>query len=217
MSFLIIENERYALQMGDTVLGGSDDDVLSLSPLAKVPPFAVLSCSTEGVGTLRRLPGETDIAVDGERLGSKPRTLRHGARITIAGLEISYGELRAAGGTAHIGSVASESLRSSPDLSGAGKTVNGRLVRLSGGAGKPTLVPEEGLEIGRDPSCGLVLASKSVSRRHAEVAPFRLGYRLTDRSRNGVFVNGERVKGSHQLVNGDIVRLGSEELRFEAD
>jgi len=62
-----------------------------------------------------------------------------------------------------------------------------------------------------------VLASKSVSRRHAEIAPFRLGYRLTDRSRNGVFVNGVRVKRSEYLRNGDIVRVGTEELRFEAD
>jgi len=61
------------------------------------------------------------------------------------------------------------------------------------------------------------LSSKSVSRRHAEVAPFQSGYRLTDRSRNGVFINGDRVKGSQLLRNGDVVRLGNEELRFEAD
>ncbi len=217
MSFLIIDNERYALQIGDTVLGGSDDEVLSVSPLAKLPPFAVLSCSPEGVGTIRRLDGDSDIAIDGQPLGKEPRTLRHGARVSIAGLDISYGELRAAGGTAHIGSVSSELLRSSPDVTARGETINGRLVRLSGGGGEAILIPEEGLDIGRDPTCGLVLASKSVSRRHAEIAPFQLGYRLTDRSRNGVFVNGERVKGSHQLQSGDIFRLGTEELRFEAD
>ena len=38
-----------------------------------------------------------------------------------------------------------------------------------------------------------------------------------DLSRNGVFVNGVRVKGSQSLHNGDIVRLGTEELRFEAE
>jgi pSer/pThr/pTyr-binding forkhead associated (FHA) protein len=60
------------------------------------------------------------------------------------------------------------------------------------------------------------ITSKSVSRHHAEIAPFRRGYRLTDLSRNSVFVNGLRVKGSHLLRNGDVVRLGTEELRFEA-
>lgn len=215
MSFLIIDHERYALQMGDTVLGGAGDEVLALSPLAKLPPFAILSCSPEGVGTIKRLRGDMEIAIDGEPLGAEPRALRHGDHIAVAGLDISYGELRAAGGTAHIGSVTVETLSSFPEMASSDKAVNGRLVRLTGSG--TTLVPEEGLEIGRDPTCGLVLASKSVSRRHVEIVPFRLGYRLTDRSRNGVFVNGVRVKGSHLLSNGDVVRLGSEELRFEAD
>ena len=215
MSFLIIDHERYALQMGDTVLGGPGDEVLSLSPLAKIPPFAVLSCAPEGHGTIKRLRQDAEILIDGEPLGTKPRTLKHGARITVAGLDISYGELRAAGGTAHVGSVDVEALSSLEGMASSAKAVNGRLVRLTGG--DTTLIPEEGLEIGRDPTCGLVLASKSVSRRHAEIAPFRLGYRLTDRSRNGVFVNGVRVKRSEYLRNGDIVRVGTEELRFEAD
>lgn len=215
MSFLIIDHERYALQMGETVLGGSGDEVLSLSPLAKIPPFAVVSCSPEGVGTIKRLREDVEIAIDAEPLGRNPRVLRHGAQIAVAGMNIAYGELRAAGGTAHIGSLSVETLSSFPEMGATGKAANGRLVRLS--SGNMTLVPEQGLEIGRDPSCDLVLASKSVSRRHAEIAPFRHGFRLTDRSRNGVFVNGVRVKGSHFLRNGDVIRLGSEELRFEAD
>lgn len=215
MSFLIIDHERYALQLGDTVLGGTDDEVLSLSALAKLPPFAVLSCSFEGTGSIRRLRDNVAIAIDGQALGSEPRPIRHGGRITVEGMDISYGELRAAGGTAHIGSVDIEALSSSEELSSGANANNGRLLRLADGQTTP--VPEDGLEIGRDPTCGLVLASKSVSRLHAEVAPFRRGYRLTDRSRNGVFVNGERVKGSHPLRNGDIIRLGTEELRFEAD
>lgn len=215
MSFLIIDHERYALPMGDTVLGGSGDEVLSLSPLAKLPPFAVLSCSPEGAGTIKRLRQDVEIVIGGHPLGEEARALRHGDHIEVAGLNVSYGELRTTGGTAHIGSVTAETLRSLPEMDSTDKAINGRLVSLTGGA--TTLVPEEGLEIGRDPTCGLVLASKSVSRRHAEVAPFRTGYRLTDRSRHGVFVNGVQVKGTHLLQNGDVVRLGIEELRFEAD
>ncbi len=214
MSFLIIDHERYALQMGDTVLGGSGDEVLSLSPLVNLAPFAILSCSPEGSGTIQQLGQGGGILIDGEPLGTEPRSLRHGARISVGGLDISYGELRAAGGTAHIGSVTAETLSSFADAASSEKAINGRLVPFNGA--DETLIPDEGLVIGRDPTCGLVLASKSVSRRHAEVAPFRLGYRLTDLSRNGVFVNGKRVKGSQLLRNGDVVRLGTEELRFEA-
>ncbi|HEU4748681.1 MAG TPA: FHA domain-containing protein [Gemmatimonadaceae bacterium] len=215
MSFLIIDNERYALQMGDTVLGGSDDEVLSLSPLAQIPPFAVLSCSPDGAGSIRRLRQDEEILIDGQPLGAETRALKHGNHISVAGLDISYGEMRAAGGTAHIGSVSVETLSPVPVAESTGKASNGRVVRLADG--KTTFIPSEGLEIGRDPTCGLVLASKSVSRRHAEIAPFQQGYRLTDQSRNGAFVNGTRVREPQILYNGDVIRLGTEELRFEAN
>src|SRR4051812_16694031 len=53
-------------------------------------------------------------------------------------------------------------------------------------------VPPEGLTIGRDAGCGLVLDSPEVSRRHARVARDAAGFHITDESTNGVFVNGER-------------------------
>ena len=54
----------------------------------------------------------------------------------------------------------------------------------------PTLYLAEGLLIGRDPGCQIVLASREVSREHALIAPSLLGYMITDRSLNGVLVNG---------------------------
>jgi pSer/pThr/pTyr-binding forkhead associated (FHA) protein len=42
------------------------------------------------------------------------------------------------------------------------------------------------------------------------------GYVLTDLSRNGTFVNGRRINGSRALRVGDVVRVGDEELQFEA-
>lgn len=219
MSFLIIDRERYALQIGDTVLGGPGDEVLALSPLAPLPPFAVLSCSAEGAGTLRRLDPHADLSVDGAPLGVDPTPLRHGARIAVGALQLSYGEMRTAGGTAHVSQISGEAL--TPPLSGlllpveGTAATGGRLVRAHGGT--ITVVPDDGLEIGRDPSCGLVLAAKSVSRRHALIAPTVLGYRITDLSSNGLLVNGARVDGTQLLLQGDVVRVGGEELRFEAD
>jgi pSer/pThr/pTyr-binding forkhead associated (FHA) protein len=35
-------------------------------------------------------------------------------------------------------------------------------------------------------------------------------------STNGTFVNGERLERPRRLVDGDVVRVGSTELRFEA-
>lgn len=64
-------------------------------------------------------------------------------------------------------------------------------------------------------------ADKRASRVHAELHVARGGWsvRIVDkRSRNGVFINGDRVK-SQQLKDGDIARLGDSFLlvRFQVD
>jgi pSer/pThr/pTyr-binding forkhead associated (FHA) protein len=78
-------------------------------------------------------------------------------------------------------------------------------------------VPVEGLVIGRDSGCGILLDSREVSRRHATVG--RIGDRctITDESTNGVFVNGERAARSHVLSDGDVVRVGDVVFRFVCD
>jgi pSer/pThr/pTyr-binding forkhead associated (FHA) protein len=78
-------------------------------------------------------------------------------------------------------------------------------------------VPAEGLVIGRDAACDVVVPTAEVSRRHAQVVPSQDGYVLKDTSTNGVFVNGERVAASQVLGRGDIVRVGNEDFRFYAD
>jgi pSer/pThr/pTyr-binding forkhead associated (FHA) protein len=93
-------------------------------------------------------------------------------------------------------------------------TTGGRLVAADGSVYR---VPDEGLTIGRDAGCGLVLDSSNVSRRHAAIAPTLLGYSISDQSTNGVLVNGVRIEGAQRLGRGDIVRIGDEELRFDAD
>lgn len=67
--------------------------------------------------------------------------------------------------------------------------------------------------IGRSSSCSLALEDGLVSRRHAvlHVAPSEL--QLEDLgSRNGVAVNGSRVKGRCALRHLDRVQIGSQEL-----
>ena len=80
MSFIIIEGERYALSLGETVLGGTEDELLATSPLASRPPFAVVSASLEGEATIRRYPGGPSSVLDGQPLTEQPIELLHGAR-----------------------------------------------------------------------------------------------------------------------------------------
>jgi hypothetical protein len=55
------------------------------------------------------------------------------------------------------------------------------------------------------------------SSRHARVEPRRDGVWVNDLgSTNGTFVNGVRIDRPRKLVNGDVVRTGETELRYEA-
>jgi transcriptional regulator with AAA-type ATPase domain len=72
----------------------------------------------------------------------------------------------------------------------------------------PTWIEAARMSIGRDPACRVPLPSRSVSRRHAEIAPAGANRLISDvGSKNGVFVNGQRVDKS-VLSAGDVVRIG---------
>jgi pSer/pThr/pTyr-binding forkhead associated (FHA) protein len=219
MSFLIIDRERYALQLGETTLGGASDELLAQSFLSTLAPFAVLSAGRDGEATIRALPGGAPTLLGGRPLTDAPHAIRHGDRLEIEGRTILYGDLSAAGRTsAFVGISADEAkLLAGLALPAAEPTATtgGRLIALSDGARHD--IPPTGVVIGRDPECGIIIKSSAVSRRHASIAPGLLGYMITDESTNGVFVNGARIQGATLLRQGDRVRMGKTELRFEAD
>jgi pSer/pThr/pTyr-binding forkhead associated (FHA) protein len=81
------------------------------------------------------------------------------------------------------------------------------------------LVPllHEGLTIGRTPASGLALTwDARVSRSHASIEQIDGVWTVLDdgRSRNGTFVNEERVQGRRPLRHLDVVRAGSTQVRF---
>jgi len=54
------------------------------------------------------------------------------------------------------------------------------------------------------------------SARHVRIEPRRDGVWVHDLgSTNGTFVNGEQIDGPRRLANGDVVSVGSTDLRFE--
>jgi chromosome segregation ATPase len=71
------------------------------------------------------------------------------------------------------------------------------------------------LTIGRTEQNDIQLKASYVSRRHAVVVTDHDTTRVIDwGSKNGVFVNGDRVT-EHFLNNGDAVRIGTAEFRYE--
>ena len=84
-----------------------------------------------------------------------------------------------------------------------------RIEALDGRAGRVT--------IGRSPGNDVPLTwDTEVSRLHAELERIGDEWILTDEglSRNGSFVNGERVEGRRRLRDGDVLRIGRTPLAF---
>jgi len=79
------------------------------------------------------------------------------------------------------------------------------------------LVDRSRLTVGRQPSSDLALTwDDEVSRAHAEIECIGDVWTLVDdgRSRNGSFVNGERVRGRRPLRNHDVLTVGRTTLTY---
>lgn len=218
MPYFIAAGSRLPLSEGETRIGGPEP-ALSVPGLALESPAALIWLAADGRATVRRLDSRVEVELYGLPVRDEPRPLAHGAKLVIAGKRLAYVDERAAGTTRHVSGVPDDALLDDP-LAQLGEPVptsdtGGRLVSLRDGRVYP--IPEEGLDIGRDPHCDIVLDDRDVSRWHAEVAPGLLGYSITDNSSNGVLVDGTPVEGSRVLGQGNVIRIGSEELRFEAD
>jgi pSer/pThr/pTyr-binding forkhead associated (FHA) protein len=72
--------------------------------------------------------------------------------------------------------------------------------------------------IGRGGSNDVALeGDEFASARHVRVEPRRDGVWVSDLgSTNGTFVNGVQIDRPRKLVDGDVVRVGETELRYEA-
>ncbi len=111
-----------------------------------------------------------------------------------------------------------ESLVLSPQqaagLLGAAAITTGRLLSTGG---EVYLVDSRAVTVGRGSQNEIPLdADDFASARHARIEPRRDGVWVEDvGSTNGTFVNGARVTKPRRLSPGDVIRVGSTDLRFE--
>ncbi|HJU74089.1 MAG TPA: FHA domain-containing protein, partial [Gemmatimonadaceae bacterium] len=199
--------------------------------------FALLVVDPAGTATLSKLSDDAPVYLNSVPAGLEPTPLLHGDRMEIDGIELRFSDDRASGATAEFpvwtseqggpgggkmpvgappGGANREVPRQSARVSAPVK--NGRLISQLDG--REYAIRAEGLSIGRDAACDVVVPANSVSRKHARIALEARGYTITDSSTNGVIVSGEKVRTTRLLKRGDTVRVGPEEFRFyeeEAD
>jgi pSer/pThr/pTyr-binding forkhead associated (FHA) protein len=217
MAVLQLKDKQYPLSASTIRIGaGADADVV-LPTDAALGVQAVIERTGDHALVIRRAAPEAEVRVNGVLLGPEPTPLMHGDKVEVAGVELRFADESKRGATHYM------SVEAIPSIGGARRTGAARAVAPSGGRlvslvdGKEYAVPDKGLVIGRDAGCDVVVPRNEVSRRHAELAATEDGYVVRDTSSNGVYVNGERIQGSHRLSRSDVIRVGGEEFRFYAD
>lgn len=73
------------------------------------------------------------------------------------------------------------------------------------------------ITIGRDAEAGIQILDRSASRFHAEIFPVGGMYFVRDlESKNGTYVNDEKITDEELLREGDVIKIGSTELIHES-
>lgn len=93
-------------------------------------------------------------------------------------------------------------------------------LKILKGSRKDKLLPVQGTEllIGRGKECDLQPRTELISRKHCLITITDSQVMVRDLgSKNGTFVNGERIEGEHGLQNGDHLGIGPMEFELQID
>jgi pSer/pThr/pTyr-binding forkhead associated (FHA) protein len=217
MMELEVAGERTPIPAGELVIGTDPSCGLRLPGLSAA--HAVVIGMGDGSVAVRRV-GESDVYLNGVKLGAEPAPVLHGDKIQVGTHEIFVHDPRRSGSTQFVSAgdvarmvAATAKPGSAPKPPTA--ATGGRLVCLTDG--REYTIGSTPLVIGREAGCDIVVPNKDVSRRHAEIFASPQGYVLVDSSTNGTFVNAERVEAQRVLARADVIRIGDHEFRFYAD
>lgn len=224
MAYVQVGDRQHPLVRGENGIGSVEGARVPVpaGPDGVPQMAAMIVVEADGGTVIRRVSG--DVLVNGVHLGAEPTPLMHGDKIEIGSTELFFGDDRKGGNTRFVTAVKRPEAAPAPagvKRSGAGvasaarSATGGRLVSLVDG--REYVVPDDGLVLGRDPTCDVVVPTGEVSRKHAVITAGADGYVITDMSANGLSVNGDRVASSSRLVRGDVIKVGAEEFRFHAD
>ncbi|MGH7720268.1 MAG: FHA domain-containing protein, partial [Gemmatimonadaceae bacterium] len=174
MPYIQLDGLQFPLEVGETRVGSGGIAHIPVAAGEMSAVHAVITVTPDGAAIITGGDGGVNVAVNGVALGETPAPLMHGDRIVVAGRELFFGDDRKTGDTTHVPSMDITSARARPTSARSTAASGGRLVSLVDGREYP--VPPAGLVVGRDPTCGVVIPSGEVSRRHAVILPGKDGY-----------------------------------------
>jgi pSer/pThr/pTyr-binding forkhead associated (FHA) protein len=218
MPHLEIGGQRHEIPPGDSIIGSGSAAQIELTGEGVAAQHAVVQGLPDGQVAIRLVHESAEVQVNGVKLGPQPTPLLHGDKVEIAGLELLFVDERRSGSTQYVQAVDPAMMAQAGKKAGRRAPTagtGGRLVSLTDG--REYAITGPSLLLGREAGCDVVITSKNVSRRHAEIMASPKGYVLVDSSTNGTFVNGQRVEGQHLLARGDVIQCGEYEFRFYAD
>jgi hypothetical protein len=201
----------FELSEGQHLLGGGADDHIRLEGL---PPglltlrieshrLMVEAARTFSVNGVLAPPGVPRLVMPGEALGLPEE-------MCLRVLQEAPGE-RGVGTVAVLKGLLTGAAELSPSRAATLTCLTGLDV------GRTHALAELCTELGRGSEVALRLRDRAVSRTHARILHGEGAFTLEDLgSPNGVFLNGQRVKGRAPLTDGDVIELGRSLLRFQA-
>jgi len=218
MPFIQLGDNQIPLRIGEMGLGTGANADIKVSGGNEQGVLATVQLFGDHHVTIKRVHPTAPIKVNSVQLGAEPSPLIHGDKIEAGGSELLFADdKKQAGGTQVISGISlpPDMRKSVAKPAKPTSATGGRLVSLVDG--REFQVKPTGLTLGRDAACDVVLPGTDISRNHAEISVSPDGYYVIDLSTNGVYVNGEKIEGTHTLGRGDVIRVGTEEFRFYAD
>ena len=203
MFTLIIENrageivDEHSFDEGEFIVGRSQHcDIILASP--NVSRRHVRLFVEHGMAYLEDLNSANGAIVEGVRIHGVVE-LGHSSQIRVGDYIIH--------------------LESTPFQKSTNERLYGSLTLLTAnGPGREFSLQRPSILIGRGRDAAITILDPSISRIHAKITADNTGLVFVEdlQSANGTFVNDEPVLKS-ELVSGDILRLGNQDLLFEAN
>lgn len=211
--------QKHPIPAPEAVLGSESGLAITLTGPGIQSRHAILQSTADGNVSIRAAAAGVDLHLNGVKVGTDPHPVLHGDKVRAGSVELLVVDPARSGSTQYVSGADLANAVAAMKKGGAAKPtaglVNGRLVCLTDG--REYAIAKASLVMGRDAGCDVVVESKNVSRKHAEIVTSPNGYLLIDHSTNGITVNGEKVQGQRLLARADVIRIGEDDFRFYAD